>query len=250
MYKIPAKLGFKSKLVHYLPSCHSTNEIAANLLRKGFEEGSVIITDNQTAGLGQRGNVWKTEPYKNLTFSLILKPDFLPITKQFLLTQVISISLVQVIQSYVSSLVKIKWPNDIYVGNKKIAGILIQNIVKGKEIEHSIIGIGLNVNQVDFGLINATSLFKIIHSHVELNLILGELLEVISKNYEELKNRNEQVLNTEYLEYLFGLDEVRKFRAENEFSGKIIGTDPLGRLLIETSTGMQCFQNQEVEFIF
>jgi len=250
VYKILANPSFKSKLVHYLPSCHSTNEIAANLLKEGLEEGSVIITDNQTAGLGQRGNVWETEPYKNLTFSLILKPSFLPITEQFLLTQLVSISLVQVIQSYVSSLVKIKWPNDIYVGNKKIAGILIQNVVKGKGIEHSIIGIGLNVNQVDFGMLNATSLLKITHSQVELNLILGELLEAVSKNYEGLKNGNERVLNTEYLEYLFGLDEVRKFRAKNEFSGKIIGTDPLGRLLIETSTGVQCFQNKEVEFIF
>ncbi len=250
MYKIPAKLCFKSKLVHYLPSCHSTNEIAANLLKKGFEEGSVIITDNQTDGLGQRGNVWKTEPYKNLTFSLILKPDFLPIAEQFLLTQVISISLVQVIQSYVSAIVKIKWPNDIYVGNKKIAGILIQNVVKGKGIEHSVIGIGLNVNQVDFGITNATSLFKITSSQVELRLIFEELLEAISKNYKGLKNGDERVINIEYLEYLFGLDEVKKFRAKKEFSGKIIGTDPLGRLLIETSTGVQCFQNQEVKFIF
>ncbi|MCF6352767.1 MAG: biotin--[acetyl-CoA-carboxylase] ligase [Cyclobacteriaceae bacterium] len=250
MYKIPAKLCFKSKLVHYLPSCHSTNEIAANLLKEGFKEGGVIITDNQAAGLGQRGNVWETEPYKNLTFSLVLKPAFLPIAEQFLLTQVISISLVQVIQSHISSLVKIKWPNDIYVGNKKIAGILIQNVVKGKEIEHSIIGIGLNVNQINFGFLNATSLLKITNSQVELSLIFREVLEAISKNYEGLKNRNERVLNTEYLEYLFGLDEERKFRAKNEFSGKIIGIDPLGRLLIETSTGVQCFQNQEVEFIF
>jgi len=113
VYKIPANLGFASNLVHYLPSCHSTNPIAADLLKSGAQEGSVIIADNQTNGVGQRGNEWDSEPFKNLTFSLVLKPGFLAINHQFFLTQIVSISMVNVLQQHVTSLVKIKWPNDI-----------------------------------------------------------------------------------------------------------------------------------------
>ena len=121
MYKILANLGFASNLVHYLPSCHSTNEIAANLLAHGLEEGSLIITDNQTSGKGQRRNSWESEPFLNLTFSLILKPHFLIPQNQFKLTQVISISLASVIQSLVPNMVQIKWPNDIFLNGKKVA---------------------------------------------------------------------------------------------------------------------------------
>ncbi len=250
MYKILANLGFKSKLLHYLPSCHSTNEIAANLLAQNADEGAVVITDNQMAGKGQQSNLWESDPYLNLTFSLILKPTFLQLQNQFQLTQAISISLASVVQDRVANLVKIKWPNDIYVGNKKIAGILIQNNVKGKEMEQSIIGIGLNINQVDFLTPNAVSLKGLVQSNFDLNLILNEVLIAISENYDRLKRGQSKLLNTEYHKLLYGLNEIRNFKDENQFAGKIIGTDPLGRLLVETSKGVKCYQNQEVKFLF
>ncbi len=249
MYKIPANLGFTSNFVHYLPSCHSTNEIAANLLVQGVEEGAVVITDNQTSGKGQRSNLWESNPYLNLTFSLILKPSFLVLQNQFQLTQVISISLASVIQSRVPQMVKIKWPNDIYVGNMKVGGVLIQNNVKGKELEYSIIGIGLNINQVEFLTPRAVSLKGLTQSDFDLNLILNEVLVAIADNYKILKTGNTKWLSNEYLKLLYGLQEIRDFEDEVKFAGKIIGTDPLGRLLIETSTGVKCYQNQEVKFI-
>ena len=250
MYKIPANLGFASNLVHYLPSCHSTNEIAANMLVQGLDEGSIIITDSQTSGKGQRGNSWESDPYLNLTFSLVLKPGFLALKNQFRLTQVISVSLASIIQSLVSKRVKIKWPNDIYVGNKKIAGILIQNNVKGKELEHSIIGIGLNVNQVDFLTPRAVSLKGVSQKKFDLNILLKDLIVAISENYNLLKGENHSVLNNEYQSLLYGLDQIRDFEDRNRFAGKIIGTDLLGRLMIETSSGVKCYQNQEVKFLF
>ncbi len=236
-------------MVHYLPSCHSTNEIAANLLAHGLNEGELVITDNQTDGRGQRGSFWESEAYLNLTFSLILKPSFLALQNQFRLTQVISVSLASVIQAHVPNIVKIKWPNDIYVDNKKIAGILIQNIVKSKDIEHSIIGIGLNVNQANFLNPIATSLKSLTQKTFVLNNILNEILEAISENYQELKISNHTWINDEYKKLLYGINEKKEFEADERFIGTIIGTDPLGRLLIETKDGVRCFQNKEVKFV-
>lgn len=248
MYKIPANLGFKSNLVHYLPSCHSTNEIAANLLVPGLEEGSIIITDNQTAGKGQRGNYWESEPYMNLTFSLVLKPNFLKLRNQFQLTQIISISLAHLLQSFIPNVVKIKWPNDIYVGNMKIGGILIQNNLRGSEIEYSVIGIGININQIEFETPSATSLRKLSSREFDLNKMLNEVVSTISENYLILKRGDKGNFDDEYIKLLFGLNEVLEFESDEKFTGKIIGTDPLGRLLIETTTGVKYFQNQEVKF--
>ena len=248
MYKIPANLGFKSNLVHYLPSCHSTNEITANLLAQDLEEGAIIITDNQEAGRGQRGNYWESAPFMNLTFSLVLKPAFLPLKNQFQLTQIISLSLTQMLQSLIPNVVKIKWPNDIYVGNAKIGGILIQNTLRGSEIEYSIVGIGLNINQVHFETPNATSLRKLTLRDFNLNEVLNDIVRFISENYFMLKNENKNDFDGEYKELLYGLNEVLKFESDEKFAGKIIGTDPLGRLLIESAKGVKCFQNQEVKF--
>ena len=249
MYKIPANLGFTSNLVYYLPSCHSTNEVAASLLANGLDEGAIVITDNQTNGVGQRGNSWQSSPGLNLTFSLILKPKFLPVSKQFLLTQVVSVAIIQVLQTYVAKQVKIKWPNDIYIGNDKIGGILIQNTVKGKEIENSIVGIGCNVNQLDFDNLVASSINKIIGKPIELNVILGEILTSIYESYAQLKKGNKAEIEKEYFASLLALNEIKTFVSDKEFKGKIIGTDPLGRLLIETNEGVKCFQNQEVKLI-
>lgn len=249
MYKIPANLGFASNLVHYLPSCHSTNEVAAGLLANDLEEGTIIITDNQTDGKGQRGNGWVSAPNLNLTFSLILKPSFVAIAKQFLLTQVVSVSIAQVLQTYMAKQVKIKWPNDIYIGKEKIAGILIQNSVKGKEIENCIIGIGCNVNQLNFENLQATSIQKISGEPSDLNQVLTQLLESIYDNYTRLKLGLTKELEKEYLSILLGRNEVRSFIGHQKFEGRIIGADPLGRLLIETSDGVKSFQNQEIKFV-
>lgn len=249
MYKIPANLGFASNLVHYLPTCHSTNEIAAIMLAEGLEEGTIVITDDQTAGIGQPGNSWESQPYTNLTFSLILKPKFLKIENLFLLTQAISLGLANAIQEFVSGIVKIKWPNDIFIGDKKVAGILIQNAVKNRAFESSIVGIGLNVNQQEFKTTNAISLRKVTGGVLELNEVLQELIKGIYTEYDQLQKGIYDKLNNEYHQLLYGRDEVKQYESEKRFAGKIIGTDPQGRLIIETTEGIRLFRNQEVKLI-
>jgi len=248
VYKILANLGFKSNTIHYLPSCHSTNEIAANLLGQVVNEGELVITDDQTDGSGQRGKKWESAPYLNLTFSLILMPEFLALQNQFRLTQAISVSLASIIQAKIPNLVKIKWPNDIYVEDKKIAGILIQNTLRGKGIEYSIIGIGLNVNQIGFSISNASSLKIIAQKDFVLNDLLNDLVQEISENYHGLKTGNHRFLNEAYQNLLYKINVEERFVAETEFKGTIIGTDQLGRLLIKSDGTVRSFQNNEVRF--
>lgn len=246
MYKILANVGFASKNVFYLPSCHSTNEEASKLVG---DEGMIIITDEQLSGKGQRGNTWESAPFKNLTFSLVLRPSFLPVQQQFKLTQAISLGIAHVIQTMVSKVVKIKWPNDIYVGEKKIGGILIQNSVKGSKMEYSIVGIGLNVNQNKFLIPIATSLSSLTGKTFELNNILNEVVSSIYEYYDLLKQGSHKAIDKEYQQVLYQLNETKKYDSKGFFDGKIIGVDPLGRLMIETEEGVRCFQHQEVKFL-
>ena len=134
----------------------STNSYAQEQIEAGdLHEGDVIFTLNQESGRGQGVNTWESEAGRNLHLSLILEPNMIHASNQFVLTQMVSLAIVSVINKYVTANsnnpnVKIKWPNNIYVGDKKIAGILFQNYIKGNNIEYSIVGIGINVNQIKF----------------------------------------------------------------------------------------------------
>ena len=140
-----------------LESVDSTNNYIANLLKEGIlEDGTVILADEQFAGKGQRNSEWLTSPGENLTFSFFLSNVNLSVQNQYFLTCIVSISLVQLLNKFGLD-AKIKWPNDIYINNKKISGVLIENQLSSSEIKNSIIGIGLNINQREFDGLNATS---------------------------------------------------------------------------------------------
>src|SRR5690606_3030658 len=121
---------------HFLPECHSTNDIALNLVRqREANEGSIVITDHQTKGKGQRGNTWKSQPGQNLMFSLVFRPDFMDISEQFYLNMAVSNSIRRLLQDYVPN-IEVKWPNDLIVSDfGKMGGILIENTFSGKEWE-------------------------------------------------------------------------------------------------------------------
>ena len=159
MYKIPANTLFIGKNLVFVPECPSTNTLALEISQQSpVKEGTVVITDSQTAGKGQRGNTWEARPELNLTFSVILKPGFLAINKQFYLNVLISLGLRDYLKEKTSVTAYIKWPNDILVHGKKISGILIENQLRGSLLLNSIAGIGLNLNQKEFGSRSATSL--------------------------------------------------------------------------------------------
>ena len=251
MYKILANLPFQTNHVHYLPSCHSTNEVAQDLLRSEVIEGTVVITDDQFAGKGQTGNRWRSFRGQNLTFSLILRPTFLMPKEQFLITVILSLGIKEALEEILPGDVKIKWPNDIFFNNEKIAGLLIENVLRGNYYDSCVAGIGLNVNQTEFpDDISATSIKLVTNQELDLNLMLNSLMKSIAGFYLKL-NDDRKSLQESYHLSMLGMGEERKFEAGGDkFIGIIQGTDEFGRLLIKKGNEVLAFQHKEVQMLF
>lgn len=249
MYKIPANTLFTGQSLVYMPECHSTNAEALTVLQNNQQvaEGMVIITDNQTAGRGQRGNTWESEAGKNLTLSVILKPTFLHPKDQFKLNVAVSLGLYDYLTSQVSD-VKIKWPNDMMLGNQKTCGMLIENQISGHQILSSIVGIGLNVNQQNFSVPSATSVAIKKGHEFDLNQVLGELLQCIEGRYLQLKaNIN---LKEEYVNALYAKGENRSFKSGGEsFEGVITGIDHVGLLEVRVDNGKRYFDLKQIQLV-
>lgn len=234
--------------------CASTNTLAMEFLQQSQNvEGWVFITNEQTKGRGQRGNFWEATPFQNFTFSFIVKPTFLFVQQQFSLNFFISLGIYDFLRKKVPSAdIKIKWPNDIYVNNLKIGGILIENIIKTKNIDSSIIGIGLNINQVDFETITAQSLRKLTQEKYDLEELIQELLVCLDLRYQQLVNKETKKMKEEYLSNLYWIHENHLFfdvLKSEYFRGNIVGVDDFGQLIIKMSEGQKAFSLKEVQFI-
>ncbi len=222
-----------------LASVASTNRYCEVLDLSEVEDFSCFWALEQTAGIGQRGNHWEAEPGKNLTFSLVFHPSFLPADRQFKLTQALSLALVDLLSTLHSSLsTRIKWPNDIYVGGKKICGTLVSTRLTGKSIASAVCGIGLNVNQNVFPdwVPHPTSLALLTGKEYELEPLLRQMLSCIEKRYSALKADIDP--EQEYLERLLNLGVPARYKYnEEELIATIIGVDPHGRLLLTAEDG-------------
>nr|WP_183554181.1 biotin--[acetyl-CoA-carboxylase] ligase [Mucilaginibacter sp. AK015] len=237
-----------------LKEVDSTNTFLKNILSnsKPVPDGTVIMAEHQYAGRGQRENTWHAEPGKNLTFSILLNPTFLSAQQQFDLTRAVSMGVYDALYPLLRDNLKIKWPNDIYYGDKKIGGMLIENILQGTQIKHSIIGIGLNVNQENFaaGTGNATSIKKILQKDYELKNILAEICSNIEAYYLQLKAGRFEFVRNLYLSRLYWLNERRKFKSNGHvFEGSIKNVKDNGLLVIEKETGEQTYNLKEIEFL-
>ena len=246
---------FIGQNIKLYPSLESTNDEAkALLISEKLPEGTIVLTENQTKGRGQMGNRWWSEPKQNLTFSIVLYPSFLKPPQQFLLTQCISSALRDVVQNLIlNEIVKVKWPNDLYVGRKKIAGLLIENILSGNKIQSSIIGIGLNVNQQQFqGKIdNPTSLSIESGRSYDLQNILESLCVAIEKHYIILKGGKWKTVRSNYLNGLFRLSEIGQYKRKDGtiFNGKIVDVTLDGLLVMEVDGKKEQFINKQIEFV-
>jgi BirA family transcriptional regulator, biotin operon repressor / biotin---[acetyl-CoA-carboxylase] ligase len=251
LYKIPANTLFMGKNLVYVPECHSTNTLASQLCqRAATAEGTVVITDNQTNGRGQRGNVWLSDPHKNLTFSIILKPTFLRPSDQFNLTIAISLALRDFLTHRKLGVVKIKWPNDILINDKKVCGILIENTLTGDVLQCSVVGIGLNVNQDSFLIDSASSMKVVAGQDFNLSDELSHLLEFLERRYLQLRSGKTGDLRNDYLSSLYGMGEQRSFMdAAGEMQGVIEGINPQGKLLIDTREGIKSYDLKEIRFM-
>ena len=254
MYNLLPNTGFIGKNIIYLPTCHSTNDEAARLLAaQHIPEGTIVITSHQTAGRGQRGNSWESQPNLNLTFSLILRPAFLPATEQFTLNMAIALGIHEFLYSKITdNSLKIKWSNDLYYKTMKLGGILIENTVKKYNLETTIAGIGLNINQTGFGENRAISLQTITGAAFDLEFLLIELCESLEKYYLLLQKNGRKRLEARYLEHLYQFNEWHPYQTEEgtAFAGKITGIDESGRLCMDDTAGNKlAFGFKEVVFL-
>ena len=250
MYKILANTLFLGKDLLYLPECHSTNDVALQKHKnKKASEGSIIITDTQTAGRGQRGNRWDSEPHQNLTFSLVLTPHFLTPGQQFELNMAISLGIRAGLSPFVPD-VLVKWPNDIvHAVQGKLGGVLIENTINHRRIELSIIGIGLNINQTAFAQPNTSSLATITGATFNKEMVFASVVTHIEKFYLLLKNQGVQQLKTCYLSNLFRLGKLSPYDDGEKFLGTIAGITDEGKLIIQKESGsVREYAFKEVRF--
>ena len=234
-----------------MPSCHSTNDVALKYVdQPDSSEGLIVITDEQTAGKGQRGNQWEAHPGDNLTFSLVLKPRFLLARRQFYLSMITALAVSRTLNGLLSANVKVKWPNDVLVDGKKVAGILIESAIQKTYMEHVVIGIGLNVNQEKFKFQSATSLKKVAGKNFHLEAVFEQLIANLEYYYLQLRNGRENELKQAYLSQLFGYKELRSYRAEFEFKGVIEDVSESGHLMISSGGRAKAYDLKEIEFIY
>tara|TARA_B100000427_G_scaffold319670_1_gene318187 strand:+ start:52 stop:783 length:732 start_codon:yes stop_codon:yes gene_type:complete len=217
-----------------LDAIDSTNNYLRKIiLNKGVSDSTIVTAKFQKKGKGQLGTNWESEDSKNLIFSIYKKDLGIKVRDQFIISIIVSLALIKTLKKNNLPNLCIKWPNDIMSDNKKICGILIENIVKKTHIKHTIIGIGLNVNQTIFdNLPNASSIKKItgtIHNKEE---ILKDLTNNINSCFDMLYSNSSEIIFKKYEELLYRINKPSDFKnlKGDNFTGLIKGVSKLGKL--------------------
>ena len=234
----------------------STNRYARDeavaLWREAAGKQLVAVTArHQTAGRGQRGNVWSSKEGENLLLSMLVRPgSSLEVANQFLLSQAVAVSLHAAMKCYGIE-TKLKWPNDIYVGNRKLAGILVELDYSGAFVEQAIVGIGLNVNQTEFPPMDRVpvSMKMLLGKEITVDDVLCDVIECFGRYYAGICTGEADAVATEYKELLLGIGEERHFvDSQGSFMATIEGTEPDGHLLLRRSDGtLSRYAFKEVE---
>jgi BirA family biotin operon repressor/biotin-[acetyl-CoA-carboxylase] ligase len=236
------------KQVFKLNSVDSTNNYAANLLKDGIiENGAVVMADFQTNGRGQRSNVWHSDPGMNLCASFVYLPANLALSDLITINWWVSLSVIDLLNKF-SVKANIKWPNDIFVGDLKVGGLLIETVNQGAQIKSIIIGVGINVNQRDFNTIQATSIKNISGIHHSVDDMLWSLCDSLTSNMSLLSQRD--VLKSSYEALLFRIGIKQEFLvAEHAVFGEIQGVGSLGQLKVRIDNQDQLFDHGQIKFI-
>jgi len=247
------QLSNKRKIVR-LEEIDSTNRYLKQLVREERpEEGSLVVSDYQSGGRGQMGNRWYSAKGDNLLFSLLVYPRLLMANESFILSRIASLALKNTLDTFTDD-IRIKWPNDIYWKDKKIAGILIENDVQGKEIDNSVIGIGLNVNQqiFPFDLPNPVSLRQITGTIHDREHLLDLIMREFFLLYRDLQDDLKTAIEDEYMLDLYRVNDYYWFEDhDGRFRAKIEGVLPSGHLVLRTleSDEERTYAFKEVTFV-
>ena len=236
-------------MIYHFPITASTNDDARD---EKYREGDVVWADFQTAGRGQRGHEWHSRKGENLTFSVVLEPTFVPIAEQFSVSEVVALSLVDMLADYGIE-AKIKWTNDIYVGDRKLVGILIEHSLATATLRRTIVGVGINVNQTEFdaSLPNPVSMAQLLGRELNAEEVLQCFLNHLQRNYEALREM-QNALHERYNSLLYRLNEYHTYALPNgeKFQAKILGTASSGALRLEDEQGRaKDYLFKEVEFV-
>jgi BirA family biotin operon repressor/biotin-[acetyl-CoA-carboxylase] ligase len=229
----------------------STNEDMKSLIESGVApEGTVVYANAQIGGRGQGGNRWESEDGRNLLLSILLKPAFITPQNQAFLNIGICLALHDFLSSVQRQPVYIKWPNDIYINHKKVAGTLIENMVMGNRITSSIIGIGINVNQEQFVHPNAASLRMLDGEERDLGALRPGLFHAVERRYRELESQQPRQLMEEYEAKMYRKGELHDYRINSQVvQGEILGIDPWGRLRMVINGEVKYFANRELQML-
>ncbi|MEY5132556.1 MAG: hypothetical protein RLZZ198_560 [Bacteroidota bacterium] len=236
------------KQVFKLNSVDSTNNYVANLLKDGIiENGAVVMADFQTNGRGQRSNVWHSDPGMNFCASFVYLPANLALNDLITINWWVSLSVIDLLNKF-SVKACIKWPNDIFVEDLKVGGLLIETVNQGTQVKSIIIGVGINVNQLDFNTIQATSIKKINGIHNSLEDVLWSLCDSLTSNVPLLSQRD--MLKSSYEALLFRAGVKQEFLvAEHTVFGEIQGVGTLGQLKVRIDNQDQLFDHGQIKFI-
>ena len=252
MEKEPTTL-FTGRKVVKLEETGSTNRFLSELLQQeNLPEGTVVTADYQASGQGLGGTTWFSEPGKNLLMSVVFRPEFLPVKKIYIISKAIALAIKEFLAEE-GIQAKIKWPNDIYVGNNKICGVLIENSLRGSIVIQSVCGIGLNINQLLFppAIANPVSMKMITGKTYSIEDCRVKLCRQLEKRYLQIKAQNFNLINNDYLKSLHRFYEMEAYETSTEkFNAQIIDVEDEGRLVIKRENGMiQRFAFKEIKFL-
>jgi BirA family biotin operon repressor/biotin-[acetyl-CoA-carboxylase] ligase len=237
----------------YVPETASTNTYLKALNRRQpLREGTVVYTSNQLSGRGQFGASWESEPGKNLTFSIILFPTKIPVSRQFVISQLTALAVRDVL-SEETDFITVKWPNDVYCRDGKIAGILIENEIEGCGMTVSVAGIGLNVNQRVFlgGAPNPVSLCRITGRDYDPEVLMRRIVERLLFLYEEVVENRQDAVVSRYKAALYRKEGYHSFVDKNgAFIARIKDIEPAGAIVLQTEKGeLRRYFFKEVAFV-
>lgn len=237
-------------MIHFIENTTSTNDEA-----RGAEYGhmDVVWSDSQSLGRGQRGHSWHSAVGENVTFSVVLHPQFLPIVEQFLLSEVVALALVDAMAEYGIEC-RIKWTNDLYAGDCKLAGVLIEHSLATTYIARTIVGIGLNVNQTEFpdDLPNPVSMMQLRGVRFDRREVLECFVRNLERWYSLLENGEKSLVESSYRELMYHRDEQHPYALPTgeRFQATIRGVRPSGELRLEHADGtIREYAFKEVEFV-
>lgn len=234
-----------------LDEVDSTNNYLRNLQTKVDAPITLVTAEYQTSGRGQRGNSWESERSRNLVFSLLVHPQ-LPVGHIFSLSEACALAIRDALSAFTGG-IEVKWPNDIYWHEKKIAGILIETTLTGKRIEDGIIGVGVNINQQEFfsDAPNPVSLKQITGKEHDREVVLREIMEQFVANMSTLLAGDFEVLHRRYMEVLYRREGQHPYRDEQGcFSAEIASVEPSGHLILRDAEGHdRRYAFKEVQFM-